>query len=268
MRLAVNLPNLGDLSDPAAVVGLALAAESAGWDGVFLWDHVLGWDGCPVGDAWVQLAAIAQATSRIRIGPMVTPLPRRRPWVLARQAVGVDRLSVGRLVLGVGLGTPAEAEFGTFGEETSISVRAAKLDEALAVVTGMWSGEPFGFDGQHYRVRRATFQPTPLQRPRVPIWVAATIGAEGPLARAAKFDGVFPITEGGSTPTPEEVADVVAQVRARRGDEPFDVTVAGPPPDDMAAWEDAGVTWYQVGPRPGGEPLDELHEWIAEGPPR
>ncbi len=167
MHYAVNLPNLGALADPRSAVEMAVAAEAAGWHGVFVWDHILGWDGAEVGDVWVILAAMAQATSKIRLGPMVTPLPRRRPWVVARQAVTLDHLSNGRLTLGVGLGTPPETEFARFGEDQDAKARAAKLDEGLDVLVGMWSGEPFEYRGDHYLIEKRTrFRPVPNQRPR------------------------------------------------------------------------------------------------------
>lgn len=268
MRYAVNLPNLGHLADPHLAVELAVRAEEAGWDGVFVWDHILGWDGSVVADPWVLLSAMAQATSRIRLGPMVTPLPRRRPWVVARQATSLDHLSEGRLVLGAGLGTPRETEYETFGEEGDPRVRGDRLDEGLEIVTGMWTGEEFRFDGRHFRVQPATFLPVPVQNPRIPIWVAGRVGARRPFRRASRFDGVFPITAESGTPEPDEVAEVLAYVRQHRsGDDPFDVTVAGPPPSDPTAYADAGVTWYQVAPRPDGEAPDETRAWISAGPP-
>jgi alkanesulfonate monooxygenase SsuD/methylene tetrahydromethanopterin reductase-like flavin-dependent oxidoreductase (luciferase family) len=268
MRYAVNLPNLWQYSDPQFVVDLAVGAEAAGWDGFFLWDHILGADGADVADTWVLLAAVAQATQRIRIGPTVTPLPRRRPWVLARQAVTLDHLSGGRVVLGLGLGTPPETEYATFGEDPGVNLRAAKLDEGLEILTGMWKGERFAREGVHYSVGPATFLPAPIQRPRIPIWLAATVGSVGPLRRAARYDGVFPVTAEGGTPRPDEVAAVVDTVREHRtSDTPFDVAVAGPPPTHAAAYEDAGVTWYQVGPRPDGETPEHTRAWVAEGPP-
>lgn len=269
MRYAVNLPNLGALADPRSAVGVAVAAEEAGWHGVFVWDHLLGWDGAEVGDAWVILSAMAQATSKIRLGPMVTPLPRRRPWVLARQAVSLDHLSNGRLTLGVGLGTPPETEFARFGEDEDAKLRAAKLDEGLDLLAGMWTGEPFEHQGDHYRIEKQTrFLPVPKQHPRIPIWVAGTVGLRAPMRRSARFEGYFPVTSEGSTPDPDQVARAVAYLSEQRtGDGPFDVTVAGPPPDDPGAYAEAGVTWYQVGPRPDGETVEETLSWVKAGPP-
>ncbi|MFP3882846.1 MAG: LLM class flavin-dependent oxidoreductase [Actinomycetota bacterium] len=269
MRYAVNLPNLGALADPRSAVRVAVAAEEAGWDGVFVWDHILGWDGAEVGDAWVILAAMARATADIRLGPMVTPLPRRRPWVLARQAVTLDQLSNGRLTCGVGLGTPPETEFARFGEEAEARLRAAKLDEGLDILVGMWAGAPFDYKGEHYRIEKETrFLPVPKQRPRIPIWVAGTIGIRAPMRRSARFEGYFPVTPEGSTPDPDQVARAVAFLsEVRSGDGSFDVTVAGPPPDDPDAYAEAGVTWYQVGPRPDGETVEETLSWVQAGPP-
>lgn len=268
MRYAVNIPNFGDFADPAGVAGLAVVAERAGWDGLFVWDHILGWEGAPVGDPWVILAAAAVRTERLRIGTMVTPLPRRRPWVLSRQIVSLDHLSGGRVVLGVGIGYPPEEEFGTFAEPTDERVRADMLDEGLAILTGMWSGMPFGYDGSHYHLRTATFLPIPVQRPRVPIWVAGMWPHRRPFRRAARFDGVAPIRADMAAMSPSEVAEVVAYVRAHRtSPEPFDVVVGGAPPEDPGAFAEAGVTWYQMGPD-YGEGLSETRSWVAQGPPR
>ncbi|MGB5732309.1 MAG: LLM class flavin-dependent oxidoreductase, partial [Acidimicrobiia bacterium] len=201
MKYAFNIPNFGSYADAAAVADLAAVAEQSGWDGFVVWDHIVIADGMPVGDPWVILTAVAMKTERIMIGPMVTPLPRRRPWVVARQTVTLDHLSGGRLVLGVGIGVPPEEEFGTFGEPTSVRERAERLDEALDVITGMWSGEPFSYDGTHYQVKETTFMPRPLQQPRIPIWVAGTWPNKGPFRRAARFEGVYPLADDNGMPT-------------------------------------------------------------------
>ena len=156
MRFGVYLPNFGDHAEPARLVELARAAEQAGWSGFFLWDHVQragrrGVTGARLVDPWIALAAIAVATERLTLGPLVTPLARRRPWVVARAAVTLDHLSGGRLVLGVGLGAPPEAEFSAFGESPDPRARAEKLDESLAILAGLWRAEPFSFEGVHYR---------------------------------------------------------------------------------------------------------------------
>lgn len=268
MNFAVNLPNFGSFSDPALMVDLARSAEEAGWDGFFVWDHIVVGDGMPVADPWVLLGAIAGATERIVIGATVTPVPRRRPWVLARQVTTVHQLSGGRLVLGVGLGFPPDVEFGTFGEPVDERDRADMLDEGLEVLRGMWSGEPFSFDGSHYQVRENTFAPTPVDG-TVPIWVAGMWPNRRPFRRAAGYDGVFPIATDMHPLTPGEVGEIVDYVRRhRRSESAFDVTVGGPPlsPTEVDEYRDAGVTWYQVGPDPRGETPDETRRWIAAGP--
>jgi alkanesulfonate monooxygenase SsuD/methylene tetrahydromethanopterin reductase-like flavin-dependent oxidoreductase (luciferase family) len=150
-------------------VTLARAAEDAGWDGVFTWDGIHVGDDMEVHDPWVLMAAFAMATERVRLGAIVHPLPRRRPWKVARESATLDGLSKGRLVLPVGLGALDDAGFGRVGEVTDRRIRAERLDESLEILTGLWSGEPFGFAGRHYRFEPMAFRPTPVQRPRIPI---------------------------------------------------------------------------------------------------
>jgi alkanesulfonate monooxygenase SsuD/methylene tetrahydromethanopterin reductase-like flavin-dependent oxidoreductase (luciferase family) len=266
MQFAVNLPNFAEYADPAVIVEMAVSAERSGWDGLFIWDHIVIADGLPVADPWTVLAAVAQATKRLFIGTMVTPLPRRHPWVLARQVTTLDRLSGGRVILGVGIGHPPDREYGTFGEPTDERTRADMLDEGLEVLKGMWSGKPFEFTGRHYRVRRTRFAPVPH---RIPIWVAGTWPNHRPFRRAARHDGMFPITTDLAPLSPEEVADCVEYVRRHRTTmDGYDITVSGPPrADDVVAYAGVGVTWYQVGPG-FGETVDSTREWIGAGPPR
>jgi alkanesulfonate monooxygenase SsuD/methylene tetrahydromethanopterin reductase-like flavin-dependent oxidoreductase (luciferase family) len=252
MRFAVNVPNFGAFGDPRAMVALARDAEAAGWDGLFIWDHVL-WlapENQPVAEPWVTLAAIAAATERIRLGPLVTPLPRRRPWQVARQAVTLDQLSGGRLTLGVGIGGDWFGDYSRFGESADDKTHGAQLDEALAIITGLWSGEPLSFAGEHYTINEAQFLPRPLQQPRIPIWVAGIWPGTKPFRRAARYDGVAPMSRMDRLLTPEEVRDLRAYVQQHRASEgPFDIVLGGPPlPDEQyAAYAAAGVTWYQVG---------------------
>jgi alkanesulfonate monooxygenase SsuD/methylene tetrahydromethanopterin reductase-like flavin-dependent oxidoreductase (luciferase family) len=168
VRYAISIPNFGEWADPRTMVELAREAEAAGWDGFFLWDHIrFSTSPLPVQDPWVLLAAIATVTERMTIGPMVTPLPRRRPWVVARQAVSLDHLSNGRVLLGVGIGEPVDVELTAFGEQGDRTVRAAMLDEALSIIAGLWSGEEFSFNGDHYQLAPMTFLPRPASsRPR------------------------------------------------------------------------------------------------------
>jgi hypothetical protein len=170
MQYALYLPNFGAEHNARGLADLAHEAEESGWDGFFLWDHIIaGEAGMPMLDVWVALAAMAMTTSRIRLGATVTPLPRRRPWKLARETVTLDYLSNGRLTLGVGLGVPED--YKPFGEDSDNKIRAAKLDEGLEILTGLWSGKPFEHHGQVYHIEKTTFSPPSLQQPRIPIWV-------------------------------------------------------------------------------------------------
>ena len=241
MRRALFLPVFDELSDPALVADLAAQAEGAGWDGVFVWDHVAYRDPVQaVADPWVVLAAVACATSRVRIGPMVTPLPRRRPVKLAREVASLDRLSRGRLVLGVGIGGDGSGELSATGEQLDDRVRGAMLDEGLDVLRAAWTGEQVDHRGEHYVVDGLTLQPTPVQAGGPPVWVAARYGNARPLQRAARHDGVFQI---GIT-DPAQLAEVVATVGGAR--EGYDVAVGGPPGADERGYEAAGATWWMT----------------------
>lgn len=279
MNLGVNVPNFGWWAEPANFVELAGVAETAGWDGLFVWDHLVFVDGFALADPWVLLTAAAAATERIRLGPMVTPLPRRRPWEVARQTTTLDRLSGGRLVLGVGLGTPPETEFGWFGDVEDLAVRAEMLDESLDVIRGLWSGEPYAFSGRHYQLHEMTFRPVPVQQPRIPIWAAGTWPNPAPFRRAARCDGVFPLDDasGGMEPlTPAQFAEITAFINEHREDPgaPFDVIVGVPQPH-LGVWlssvaeeyRAAGVTWVHAIPEMRQEPQAFL-EAVSQGPPR
>jgi alkanesulfonate monooxygenase SsuD/methylene tetrahydromethanopterin reductase-like flavin-dependent oxidoreductase (luciferase family) len=268
VRFGLSFPNFGAYAEPTTMVGLAAAAEDAGWDGFFVWDHIVISDGMPVADPWVLLGAIGQATGSMRIGPMVAALPRHRPWVVARQAVTIDRLTSGRMVLGVGIGYPPDVEFATFGEPTGDRERADMLDEGLSIITAVWSGEPFEFKGEHYRVRRNRFAPKPVQEPGIPIWVAGMLPNLRPFRRAARHDGVFPIRADMENLSPADVARVARYVTEHLTTErPFDVVVGGPLEADLTEMARAGATWYLAGPSPSGESVDETLAWISAGPP-
>jgi alkanesulfonate monooxygenase SsuD/methylene tetrahydromethanopterin reductase-like flavin-dependent oxidoreductase (luciferase family) len=277
MHYGISAPNFGEYSDPRLLAALAHEAEIAGWDGFFPWDHIT-WPGpVPVADPWVVLAAMAMQTERILLGPMVTAPPRRRPWKLARETVTLDHLSGGRLILGVGLGFWQHEEFEALGEAGSPQRRAAKLDESLAVLTGLWSGTPFSYHGTQYQVNNVCFLPTPVQQPRIPIWVAGGWPTKAPFRRAARWDGVFPINrDPANTPplTPSAMRDVVAYVKVHRvGEAPFEVVYAGQTPGrDPAAdaalvvpYAEAGVTWWlELASRRAPA---EMRERIRRGPP-
>jgi alkanesulfonate monooxygenase SsuD/methylene tetrahydromethanopterin reductase-like flavin-dependent oxidoreductase (luciferase family) len=292
VRYAVSLPNFGMDTSARSLAALAADAEAAGWDGFFLWDHLLAFapGPVPVVDPWVALTAAALATARIRLGTMVTPLPRRRPVRLARETASLDHLCGGRLILGVGIGAlPYEWEY--LGEEPDPAVRGAMLDEGLEVLTGLWTGEPFGHRGGHYRVAgsgpdagwRAICYPPPAQRPRIPIWVAGTWPTKAPFRRAARWDGVVPIKAGGEM-TPEDVRAMVAFIAVHRtADGPFEIVVAGASPGgDAAAAQEAvapmaaaGGTWWveaitpwRFGWEPGAPwPGKAMRERVQAGPP-
>lgn len=242
VRHALYLAPFGELAHPSAVADVAVAAESAGWDAVFVWDHI--WRDPArveeVGDAWISLAAAACRTERIRLGPMVVPLSRRRPQKVAREAVALDLLSKGRLTLGVGLGVNTAGELTRFGEEDDPKRRAERLDEALGVLLALWSGEEVRHRGEFFCVDDVRFLPVSEQRPRIPVWGAARTGSPPrPVRRAARLDGFFPVGVGR-----DELASMLELLRRERGGlDGFDVAVA--PPDGAGTEELAsmGVTW-------------------------
>ena len=226
MKRAIDVPPFGELADPRVLAELAVAAEERGWDGFFVWDHILHRSPAKaIADPWVAMAAIACATNALRIGPMVTPLSRRRVHKLARETVTLDILSSGRLTLGVGLGSARNGEFEPFGEVTDPRERAQLLDKGLADLARYWSGD---------------FEPAPVQRPRIPVWVGGEWPYRRPLERALRWDGYFPT----GLPGPEALTEVTAEIRqARSAGDPFDVIVDLPPDEDTGPWERAGATW-------------------------
>jgi alkanesulfonate monooxygenase SsuD/methylene tetrahydromethanopterin reductase-like flavin-dependent oxidoreductase (luciferase family) len=265
MRTGLFLPIFGELSDPRVTAGLAAEAEAAGFDGVFVWDHVqYRAPATHVADAWITLAAMALATERVRIGPLVTPLPRRRPQIVARQATAIDQLSGGRFVLGVGTGRDSARELSAFGEQLDDGTRGAMLDEALDVMSALWSGEEVRHEGAHYLADRVTFHPTPIQRPRVPLWVAGRWPNRRPLRRAGRYDGYFPI----DLEAPGQLAELAGALGQRRASEaPFDIAVEGWPGDDPAPWAAAGATWWLVRFSPFDVDVAGVRDVIAGGPP-
>ncbi|HEY8453983.1 MAG TPA: LLM class flavin-dependent oxidoreductase [Actinopolymorphaceae bacterium] len=266
MRFGVSMPNVGDSDgDPRRLVELAVLAEESGWDGFFLWDHlqINAAKRPPVHDPWVLLGAIAARTSRVTLGPMVTPVPRRRPWKLAKEVITLDHLSQGRAVLGVGLGVPVADEFTAFGEPSERKVHAAMLDEALPVLDALLRGEPVEHDGEHYHVH-AHLAPGPVQRPRPPIWVAAMLPPRGGVRRARHWDGIFALHRHTGALTPEQVREIVAEISPGPG---YDVVIALDADTDVAAVDRAGVTWLIDGPRREGESFGEVRRRIAAGPP-
>src|SRR5919197_5515749 len=262
MQYGVCLANIGTYADPRVGVRVAETAESAGWDGVFIWDHLAFVWGPPAADPWITLAAIAASTSRIRIGTAVTPVARRRPQVLAHQVATLDQLSGGRVVFGAGLGG-IESEFGKFGEPTDARVRAELLDEGLELLRRLWSGEEVTHAGSHFTVDGVTLAPEPVQE-RVPIWIGGNRPAS--LRRAARWDGWLADSADptGMTLTPDDAARSIERIGRA---EDFDVAVLGQSdrgdPHDYAA---AGATWWleNLHDQRGG--LEEVLALVGRGP--
>lgn len=270
VRSGLFLPLFDDLADPVVVAGLAAEAEEAGWHGFFVWDQVRWREPVvDVADPWITLAAVAAATEAIRLGPMVTPLARRRPVQVARETATLDVLSGGRLTLGVGLGSDHYArELSMTGEELDDRRRARMLDESLEVLAAAWSGEVVRHRGDHYTVDGMRFRPRPVQRPGVPVWVAGSYGAAGPLRRAARHQGFFPI----DLDHPDQLAELATRVTALRDEAdidaapPYDVVAALPPGRDPAPYAAAGATWWLVELSPGSTSVDEVRGVIHDGP--
>jgi alkanesulfonate monooxygenase SsuD/methylene tetrahydromethanopterin reductase-like flavin-dependent oxidoreductase (luciferase family) len=238
-----------ELADARLLAEIAADAESRGWDGFFVWDHIVYRPPVrAVVDPWVALAAVACATEHLRLGPLVTPLSRRRVHKLARETITLDHLSGGRLTLGVGLGSDNNGELEPFGEVTDPRERARLLDHGLERLTAFWGGE---------------FEPAPLQRPRIPVWVAARWPNRRPVRRAAQWDGLFPI----ELPGPDALAELAAEVRAPviEPAREFDLVVDIPPGAEPGPWAAAGATWVLTGF--GMQPrAQQVRETIEAGP--
>jgi alkanesulfonate monooxygenase SsuD/methylene tetrahydromethanopterin reductase-like flavin-dependent oxidoreductase (luciferase family) len=289
MRYGVYVPNFGPYGDARVLADLAYEAEEAGWDGFFLWDQVskstLTPTIDPMVDPWIALAVIALRTSTILLGTLVTPLPRRRPWMVARETVSLDHLSGGRLVFGVGAGG-GYYDFEALGEVSDAKTLAALLDEGLEVLTGLWSGEQFSHYGVAYHIKEAQFLPRPLQSPRIPIWVANLWPSKAPLRRAARWDGIVPI--GRDLPlaamlTPEDMHEIALSVASQPGyTTPYEFvhmgitggTDATLDREVVATYQQVGVTWWieKILPELWGSwaewPLEAMRSRIRQGPPR
>lgn len=289
MKFCLYLPPFEPFSNARVLARLAREAEQAGWDGFFIWDHIAG-ERYPekMVDPWVALAVIAENTTKIRIGALVTPLARRRPWKVARESVSIDHISEGRLVFGVGTGSGV-GEFENLGEESSPKKRGEMLDEALKILTGLWSGETVNYSGEYYQVKDTRFLPTPVQEPRIPIWAAGIWPNKKPFRRGARLDGIFPLF-----PDAQNDEDIFKQLKElvdyiqkyRDPSKPFDIVFRGfklPQDDPTRAREllepyiKLGVTWWQksISPREFGGtlkdkswPLKEMEDAILQGPPK
>ena len=265
--------------DARIAAEFAFEAEQAGWDGFFVWEPVWGWE------AWLLLTAAAMRTQRIRLGTMITPVSRMRPWELASKTVTLDHLSNGRVILSVGLGA-VDTGFSEFGEATDRKTRAGRLDEGLDILTGLWRGQPFNYDGKYYHIKETKFYPLPrpVQQPRIPIWVVGAWPRPKSMQRALRYDGLLPnvMNERGEhqPATPDAIRAIAAYVKTRRSAAtPFDIVVEGATPgEDRAAaaaqvqpWIDAGATWWieALWGAPD-QPTDfpAIRRRITQGPPR
>jgi alkanesulfonate monooxygenase SsuD/methylene tetrahydromethanopterin reductase-like flavin-dependent oxidoreductase (luciferase family) len=284
MRHALNLPIMNEFSNPRLLSNLAQEAEAAGWDGVFVWDILLfDPQSMPaVTDPWIALAAIAMCTNSIKIGPMVATLARRRPWKVAREVVALDHLSGGRMVLGVGLGQSGSGDFAQFGETSDPKVRATRLDEALDIVAGLCSGEPFSYQGQHFQIQETVFRPQPVQA-QIPIWVAGWWPNKAPMRRAARWDGAYPAEVHGTDssfeiiPTsPKTVREILSFITEHRSKTtPFDMVISrslwdedpGAARELVAEFSEAGATWIIQDVLPWEVSPGQARELIRRGPP-
>ncbi|HSF81978.1 MAG TPA: LLM class flavin-dependent oxidoreductase [Anaerolineales bacterium] len=274
MKFGFVLP----FGDARIAADFAALAEQAGWDGFFVWEPVWGID------AWVSLTAAAMCTEHIRLGTMVTPLSRMRPWKLASEAATLDNLSNGRVIISVGLGA-LDTGFEAFGEVTERRKRAELLDEGLDILTGLWRGQPFSYQGKHYTIKETDFYPPPppVQRPHIPIWVVGLWGSKKSMGRALRYDGLLPAFKDERSQwrqsTPEDIHQVKAFIGARLAEEAsFDIVVEGETPGDeprsaaekVLPWFQAGATWWieALWEIPRDESgLDQLRKRISQGPP-
>jgi alkanesulfonate monooxygenase SsuD/methylene tetrahydromethanopterin reductase-like flavin-dependent oxidoreductase (luciferase family) len=264
--------------DASTAADFARQAEQAGWDGFFVWEPVWGVD------AWVSLTAAAMVTRRIRLGTMLTPISRMRPWKLASETTTLDNLSGGRVILSVGLGA-IDTGFQEFGEITDRVTRAELLDEGLDILTGLWQGQPFSYNGKHYQVKPLKFPhlpPPPVQQPRIPIWVVGAWPRPKSMRRVLRYDGLLPAITGKTgkvemrSASPEEIRSMKAWIDQNRSlTTPFDIVVEGRTPGDrpeaatniLRPYTEAGATWWLEAM--WDEPdLEQVLVRVKQGPPK
>lgn len=271
--------------DARVVVDLALEAEAAGWDGVFIPDCIAidpALDPQAAGyDPWVVLAAIAVQTGNVRLGTMLTPVSRRRPWKLARETATIDQISRGRLILPVGLGALDDGGFGKVGEATDRKTRAELLDEGLDILAGLWSGQPFSYSGKHYQVQELTLLPPPAQSPRIPVWVVGAWPRVKSMQRVLRWDGLLPtrLNDDGSFAevAPADIQAMRAYLNEHRSQAtPFDIVMEGRTPGNDRAraiatvrpFIEAGITWWNEAMWEAPNSPEDVRARIRQGPPR
>jgi len=280
-KYGLNITNFGTYSDIEILIDLCRDAETVGWDGIFLWDHMIfstrlktnNQNEIAFVDPWIALTAISMVTTRLKIGTYITPLPRRRPWKLAREIVSLDRLSKGRLILGIGLGSP-DFEFEGFGEDENISVRARKCDEGLEILKGLCSGKPFKFSGIFYNIKEVIFKPEPFNG-IIPIWIGGRWPNKKPFERASKYDGVCPISATNNKLNPLDIEEIKNYIKNRRKNiKNFDIVLAGETPQDkyeakqvISPYIKSGMTWWLETINDWRGSLEEMKTLILRGPP-
>ncbi|MEE9410244.1 MAG: LLM class flavin-dependent oxidoreductase [Candidatus Heimdallarchaeota archaeon] len=278
LKYGISIANVGEIfGSVKELIKIAEMTENSGWDGLFIWDviHYSRDPVIPVIDPWIALTAIAAKTEKIILGIGVTPLPRRRPWKVARETVSLDHFSNGRPILGVGLGYNPEVELEAFGEETDIHIRAQQLDECLEIIQKLWSGNAFSYKGEHYEINNVCFKPKPIQTPRIPIWGSGTWPYKKPFIRSAKLDGIYPLKRNDFYLKPNEIKEIVSFISEYRDvKDNFDVVGFGKTPGEdiekckeiIREFAEAGITWWIEDVYL--ETKEEVFERIQAGPPK
>jgi alkanesulfonate monooxygenase SsuD/methylene tetrahydromethanopterin reductase-like flavin-dependent oxidoreductase (luciferase family) len=280
LHYGLYVPNFGKTADAHTFAELAYEAEISGWDGFFLWDHLIQWDQrIPICDSFIALAAMALNTKNIRIGTTVTPLPKLKPWIVARQTASLDNLSNGRMILGVGIGEEESTDYERWGEVADKKILAEKLDESLEIIAGLWRGKSFSYEGKHYSISKKTaFLPAPKQKPRIPVWVGGFRPRKRPFRRAAKWDGVLPLHLGHPIrPEPKHLRDILTHIKEHRtSTAPFDVAIIGwntgkdraKNLKKIGPYAEEGLTWWLESLYTKRDSAKEMRARIRMGPPR
>ena len=273
-KFGIYIANYGITNDPQDYIDLAILSENNGWDGFFLWDHVFLSSNKPLPflDPWIILSAVAVKTKRIKLGTTITPLARRRPWIVAKQVSTLDCLSKGRMILGVGLGI--DADFSNFGENTDRLIRSEKLDESLHILKGLWGNKPFSFKGKFFNIKEVEFFPKPFQD-KIPIWVGGTWPIKKPFQRAAQYDGVFPLAPGEESLSPNDYKEIIKYIKQFRSSlDSYDIIKSiystGIKEEDgwINDYLNIGITWFVEAIWPGRDSsLDNIKKIISRGPP-